>query len=138
MRAVGEYATLVSSLAALFSSVAMLGHSIQVPLTTASGQLMAASLARAHGMTGPQGKAAYASAPFRRPALRYLYSAGWVSAASNIPACKAALLLGGDPGTAATQALQQSPALLARLRGAHVTTSQASAAVAGGFQAGCQ
>jgi hypothetical protein len=135
---VAEYATLLSSLAALMSSLTMLGHSIQVPFTAASGKLMAASLSRAHGMPGPSGTAAYAGAPYRRPALRYLYSVGWVGAASNIPACKAALLLGGDPATAAAKALQQSPALLARLRGAHVTASQASAAVASGFEAGCR
>ena len=138
MRAMAEYATVVSSLAALISSLAMLGHSIQVPFTAASGKVMAVSVAHAHGVPGPQGKVAYASAPYRKPALRYLYSVGWVGAASNIPACKAALLLGGDPATAAAKALQQSPALLARLRGAHVTASQASAAVASGFEAGCR
>jgi len=137
MRAMAEYATVVSSLAALISSLAMLGHSIQVPFTAASGKVMAASVAHAHGVPGPQGKVAYASAPYRKPALRYLYSVGWVGAASNISACKGALLL-GDPGAAATQAVQQSPTLLARLHAAHVTASQASSALASGYRAGCQ
>ena len=134
----GEYATLVGSLAALFSSLSLLAHSIELPLNAVSGQAMAASLAHAHGVPGPAGKTAYANAPYRKPALKYLYSVGWVGAASNLPACHAALLLGGSPATAAAQALQQSPSLLARLRAAHVSTAQASAAVAQGFQAGCR
>ena len=133
----GEYAILISSLAALFSSLSIVAHSIQVPLTSAAAQTMAASTARSHGVSGPEGKAAYASAPFKKPALRYLYSVGWVGAASNIPGCQAALLLGGSPSAAAAQALQQSPALLARLRTARITTAQASTAIGRGFQDGC-
>ena len=133
----GEYATLTGSLAALFSSLSIVAHSIQIPLTAVGAQAMAASTARSHGVAGPVGKAAYASAPFKKPALRYLYSVGWVGAASNVPACKAALLLGGNPDAAAAQALRQSPTLLARLRTARITESQASAAIGRGFQDGC-
>jgi hypothetical protein len=134
---VGEYATLTSSLAALIASLSIVAHGIQVPLTTVGAQEMAVSTARSHGVAGPEGKAAYASAPFKKPALRYLYSVGWVGAASNIPACKATLLLGGSATTAAAQALHQSPALVSRLRTAHITESQASAAIGQGFQDGC-
>ena len=133
----GEYAVLTSSLAALISSLSIVGHSIQIPLTTAAAQTLAASTARSHGVAGPAAKAAYASAPFKKPALRYLYSVGWVGAASNVPSCKAALVFGADPKAAAAQALQQSPALLARLRSARITQAQASAAVGRGFQDGC-
>jgi hypothetical protein len=135
---VGEYAALTSSLAALFASLSIVTHSIEVPLTSAGAQAMAASTASSHGVAGDAGKAAYGSAPFRKPALRYLYSVGWIGAASNVPACKAALLFGGDPSVGASQALQKSPTLLARLRKARITQTQASVAVAKGFQAGCQ
>jgi len=134
---VGEYAVLTSSLAALISSLSIVAHSIQIPLTSAGAQAMAASTARSHGVAGSEGKAAYASAPFKGPALRYLYSVGWVGAASNVPACKAALLLAGDPHAGVVQALQQSPTLLARIRRAHVTETQAAAAIGRGFQDGC-
>jgi len=134
---VAEYATLIGSLSALFSSLSIVAHSVQVPLTSVGAQAMAVSTARSHGVSGPAGKAAYASAPFKKPALRYLYSVGWVGAASNVPSCKAALVFGADPKAAAAQALQQSPALLARLRSARITQAQASAAVGRGFQDGC-
>jgi len=135
---VAEYATLVGSLAALFSSLSIVAHSISVPLNSVTGRAMAAATARSHGVPAPEGKAAYASAPFQKPALRYLYSVGWVGAAVNIPACKAALLLGGSPIPAAAQALQKSPALLARLRAARVSPAEASRAIGEGFRAGCQ
>jgi hypothetical protein len=133
-----EYATLAGSLAALFSSLSIVAHSISVPLTSVAAQAMAATTAQSHGMSGPAGRTAYANAPFRKPALRYLYSVGWVGAASNIPACKAALVLGGSPIPAAAQALQSSPALLARLKAARISPTQASTAIGRGFQDGCQ
>jgi len=132
-----EYATLVSSLAAFLSSLSIVANSVQVPLTTVGAQAMAASTARSHGLSGSVGKAAYSSAPSRKPALRYLYSVGWVGAASNVSACKAALLLGGSPVAAASQAVQSSPTLLSRLRTAHITAGQASAAIGAGFRDGC-
>jgi hypothetical protein len=134
---VAEYATLASSLAALFSSLSFLAHSLSAPFTSVAGQAMAAATAQSHGVPGPEGKTAYANAPFHKPTLRYLYSVGWVGAASNIPACKAALLLGGSPIPAAAQALQKSPTLLARLRAAKISPAQASTAIGEGFQAGC-
>jgi hypothetical protein len=132
-----EYATLAGSLAAMFASLSIVTHSVQIPLTSAGARAMAVATARSHGVPGSRGKAAYASAPFRKPALRYLYSVGWVGAASNVPACKAAVLL-GDPNAAASEAVRQSPELLARLRTAHITARQASAAVARGFEDGCR
>jgi hypothetical protein len=127
----------MGSLAALFSSLSIVAHSISIPLTSVGAQALAASTASSHGVAGASGKAAYASAPFKKPALRYLYSVGWVGAASNVPQCKAALLLGPDPVTAAAQALQQSPTLLARLRKARITPSQAAAAIGRGYKDGC-
>jgi hypothetical protein len=135
---ISEYATLVSSLAAFFASLSIVAHSIQIPLTSVGAQAMVGATARSHGVSGPVGKAAYAHAPYRKPALRYLYSVGWVGAASNIPKCQAALLLGGDPAVAAAQAIQGSPSLQARLRSARVSSSQASAAIGQGFHDGCQ
>jgi hypothetical protein len=134
---VAEYATLAGSLAALFSSLSIVAHSISLPLTAVAGQAMAAATARSHGGSGPQGKTAYASAPFQKPALRYLYSVGWVGAASKISSCKAALLLAGSPIPAAAQALQNSPALLTKLRVARISLTQASTAIGRGFQDGC-
>src|SRR5262249_9580007 len=131
-------AGLMGSLAALFSSLSIVAHSISIPLTSVGAAAMAASTARSHGIAGASGKAAYASAPYKKPALRYLYSVGWVGAASNLTQCRAALVLGLDPVNAAAQALQQSPRLLARIRTARITSSQASVAIARGFQDGCQ
>jgi hypothetical protein len=134
---VAEYATLASSLAALFSSLSIVAHSISLPFTTVAGQAMAATTARSHGVSGAAGKAAYTGAPFQKPGLRYLYSVGWVGAASNIPTCEAALLLAGSPIPPAAKALQNSPALLTRLRSAHISVTQASTAIGRGFQDGC-
>ena len=75
--------------------------------------------------------------PYRKPALRYLYTVGWVSAASDLNSCKAAQLLGPDPAVAAAQALRGSPKTLALLRAAHLTVGQAATAIARGTTDGC-
>ena len=133
---VAGYAALVSSIAALFSSLSILGHSIALPSTLLAGRGMAASAARTTGIESAQGTAAYASAPFRQPALRYLYSVGWVGAASSPTVCKADLLF-GDPVAAAVQVLRRNAALVARLSVEHVSTNEASEAIGRGFQEGC-
>jgi hypothetical protein len=133
----GDYASLVSALAAVFSSLGLLSHSIQVPLTSLGAKTMAASTARSAGVAASDGKTAYARAPFHQPALRYLYSVGWVGAASNLTACKGDLLF-GDPVAAASAALRASPVLLGRLRAAHLSVGEASTAIGRGFRDGCR
>ena len=62
---------------------------------------------------------------------------GWVGAASNLATCKATQLLGPDPSVAAAQAIQGSPKALSLLRAAHITVSQAAAAMGRGSTDGC-
>src|SRR5262249_61966808 len=93
--------------------------------------------ARSHHVAGSQARAAYAKAPYRSAPLRYLYTVGWVSSASNLTSCKAAQILGPDPVAAAAQALRGSPKTLALLRRAHVTGGEAAAAIGRGATDGC-
>jgi hypothetical protein len=133
----GEYALLISSLAGLFSSLSVVYSSIQLPLTASRAAPLVAAAAKAHNVAGPQASAAYKSAPFTKPALRYLYSVGWVQASSNVSACKAALVFSPDPTPAVTQAISKTPVLQARLRAAHIPASVAASAIARGYVAGC-
>jgi hypothetical protein len=131
-----EYATIAAALSMLASSLGgALGSAI--PSTDARAGARIAALARAHAVSAPQARAAYAKAPFAKPTMRYLYALGWVGSASNLSACKAAQILGPDPKVAATQALTASPKALALLQKARVTVSQAAAAIARGTTDGC-
>ena len=88
-------------------------------------------------VSSAQARAAFEAAPYHAPALRYLYSVGWVWAASNATPCRAALLFGAQPSDAAAQAFQQAPKLVERLRTDRISLTRAAAAVGQGITAGC-
>ena len=129
-----EYASITAALAVLASAI---GGTLGLPATNVKGTALVSTLAAKQGVRGADARAAYARAPFRRPALRYLYTVGWVSALKDRTACRAAVLLGPVPKDATAQLLRRSPKVLARLRAAHVTVSQAATAIGRGTVDGC-
>jgi hypothetical protein len=131
-----EYATVTAALAMLASSLSgALGSAL--PSSDAKATAAVATIARSHHLAGPVARAAYAKAPYSRPALRYLYAVGWVSAASDRVSCKAAQVLGPDPTLAAADAMRSSPKTLAMLRVARISVGQAAAAIGRGTTDGC-
>jgi hypothetical protein len=131
-----EYASITAALTIFVTSLTGVYAS---GLTSSSAKTanLVASIGRAHHVPAPKARAAYAAAPYGKPALRYLYAVGWVGAASNLGTCKGTQLLGPDPTSAAAQALQASPKALALLHSAHITVSQAAAAIGRGSTDGC-
>ena len=133
-----EYASITAALAILASSLTgVVGSVGALPSTNVKAAALVAAAARAHNVSGTEARAAYAKAPYRRPVLRYLYAAGWVGAATDRARCRAALLLGPDPREAAAAAVRRTPKLLARLRAAQLTVSQAATAIGRGTTDGC-
>ncbi|HZO97070.1 MAG TPA: hypothetical protein VFB42_06835 [Gaiellaceae bacterium] len=131
-----EYATVTAALALLASSLSgALGSAL--PASDVEAAALVGSIARSHHLSGARARAAYRHAPYRKPALRYLYAVGFVGSASDPAACRAARVLGPDPKAAAADALRRSPQSLAAVRGAHVTLAQAAAAIGRGTVAGC-
>jgi len=133
-----EYASITAALALLAASIGgTLGSIAALPATDVKAAALVSKVAANQRVPGAEARAAYAKAPFRRPALRYLYAVGWVSAAKDRAACQAARLLGPEPKVAAAASIRRSPKLLARLRAAHVTVSQAATAIGRGTIDGC-
>lgn len=133
-----EYASITAALAILASSLGgSLGSAVALPSTDVKAAVLVSRVAVKQKVQGAEARAAYARAPFRRPALRYLYVVGWVTAAKDRTACQAALLLGPEPKEAATQLIRRSPKMLERLRSADVTIGQAATALARGTKDGC-
>jgi hypothetical protein len=98
---------------------------------------LVASAARSQHVSGSAARTAYENAPYKKAALRYLYSIAWVAAAKDEAKCRAQLWLGPDPTEAAVAGVRRTPQLLSRLRVAHVTVAQAAAALARGTKDGC-
>ena len=131
-----EYASITAAVTFFVTSLGGVYGKV-LPTTTVKATALVVTVARTHNVSGPQARAAYAKAPFAKPALRYLYALGWLGSASNLAACKAAQILGPDPEVAATQSLQASPQALAALRASHLTVKQAATAIGKGTTDGC-
>ena len=132
----GEYAAVTAAISLLGSSLSGVYASALRSNDVKTAGLVA-SLARTHHLSATEARTAYKHAPYGRPALRYLYALGWLSAASNLSFCKLEQALGGDPATATAQSLRGSPKIVAVLRSAHVTVSEAAAAIGRGTTDGC-
>jgi hypothetical protein len=131
-----EYASITAALSMLVASLSGVLSSV-LPSTSGRASALVTAVASSHHVSTSQARAAYAGAPYRSPALRYLYSVGWVGSASDLAGCKAAQILGPDPTSAAAQALERSPKALAVVRAAHLTVNQAAEAIARGSTDGC-
>jgi hypothetical protein len=132
----GEYAAVTAAISLLASSLTgAFGSALSSSDAKTAG--LVASLARAHHLSATEADVAYKHAPYGRPALRYLYALGWLSAQSNPTFCKLEQALGGDPANATAQSLRTSPKIVAVLRSAHITVSSAAAAIGRGTTDGC-
>ncbi len=132
----GEYASITAALTIFVTSLSgVYATGLSSNATKTAG--LVAAIARSHHVSGPKARAAYTAAPYTRSALRYLYAVGWVGAASTLSTCKGTQLLGPDPSVAAAQALQGSAKALALLRSAHISVTQAAAAMGQGSKDGC-
>ena len=131
-----EYAGVTAKLLILFSSLTGVFGSA-LPSTSLKAASLVSAVARSSDVSGPQAYRAYAKASYPKPALRYLYAAGWIDADSHLATCKAALLFGPDPSVGAATALQGYPKFLAQLRTKHITISEAATALGRGLTDGC-
>ena len=132
-----EYASLTAALAGLFASLSVVIGPGRLPANDLNAAALVSAAARSSHVSGSQAHGAFEAAPYSTPVLRYLFSVGWVWAASNATTCKAAQLFGAKPSAAAAQAFQQAPKLVERLRTDRISVTQAAAAVGQGITAGC-
>ena len=132
----GEYAAVTAAISLLASSLTG-AFGAALSSSDVKTAALVANLARTHHLSSTEARAAYKHAPYGRPGLRYLYALGWLSAASNPTFCKLEQALGGDPAAATAQSLRSSPKIVTTLRNAHITVSDAAAAIGRGTTDGC-
>ena len=105
-----EYGSITAALAILVTSLSGVLSSVgTLPASDLKATALVSAAARSQHVSGPEARAAYAKAPYRRPVLRYLYAVGWVGAAKDRAKCRAALLLGPKPSDAVAEALRRTP-----------------------------
>src|SRR5262249_22597378 len=82
-------------------------------------------------------RTAYARAPYKRPALRYVYATAWVAGTKDKKSCILAKLDVDGTRDLAIKALRANVPTMRQLRRLHLTAVQAATAFTNGFVSAC-
>lgn len=134
-----EYATLTALVAVFSTSLGSLQARVAAALTGSDAVAVRQALVQARSVGAPPAgaAAAYHRAPYRRPALRYVYALGWESGTTRRTACALATLDPDGNRAATLKAIRASSVTLRRLARLRVTATQGATAFAAGFLSAC-
>jgi hypothetical protein len=114
------------------------GKSISAVFTTSGAGIAAVAKAAKAQKVPPAGaKAAYNRAPYRKPALKYLYALGWIGGTKNPTQCGLTLLGQNAAKEQAARELRANAKLVAQLKKRSVSVSAAANAVTQGVVSAC-
>lgn len=134
-----EYAGLVSAFALLAATLSgSYGQNVAAVFASgATGVSAVGKAARSQKVSPTQARAAYRRAPYRKPALKYLYAMGWIGGTKNPGQC-GLTLLGQDAAKEQTvRQIRSSPKLMAQLRKRAVSAGTAASALVKGVVSAC-
>ena len=135
-----EYALVTAVMASLALSLTAIPDArlaARLPTTTARAAALVTETARSAKVPVASARTAFANAPFKRPQLRYLYTAGWVGGRQRPSECVRAKLSPGSTMERMTASIKRDGRLLTRLRRMSVTVPAAAAALTRGTAAAC-
>jgi hypothetical protein len=137
--AVVEYATLTAMVALFTTSLGTLQQRVAERLVTSNAVAVSQAVVQGHkvGVAGPDTRAAYARAPYRLPALRYVYSLGWITGARHKTLCVLARLDVAGTRAQVLDALRKNPQALGAVHRLHLTVQRAGTAFTAGFVSAC-
>ena len=130
-----EYITVTAAVALVALSLG--GQVAALPTSNAAAIKLVTSGAKAQKVSVSGAKAAFARAPFKKPVLRYLYAAGWISGTKYRTSC---LVTRISPRTAeerATGEIRGERKLRSQLRKLGVSPRTAAAALVKGVVSAC-
>ena len=134
-----EYAVLLSSLALFSSSLSGLEQSVAANVTASDVVALRQAVQRAgaahRSATGA--RAAYARAPYRLPALRYVYVNGWIAGTKRRTECALSLIDPAGLRSDLAKGITRDASLRRQLRRMRLTAAQAATAYARGFLSAC-
>ena len=135
-----EYAlvtAVMASLAIALTSIPDARLAARLPTTTARATALVSETARMAKVPVAGARAPYASAPYDRPQLRYLYAAGWVGGRQRPAECAFAKVSTGSTTKRMVESIRKDGRLLTRLRRMNVTVAAAADALTRGTAAAC-
>ncbi len=134
-----EFATLAAVISLLTTSFGTLQQRVADRLVASNAVALSQSVRQGQkaGLTAKDTQAAYARAPYRLPALRYVYSLGWIAGSRHKSMCVLAHLDPKGTRAAMIDTLRKSQQAVRVVRKLHLTIAQAGTAFSAGFVSAC-
>jgi hypothetical protein len=134
-----EYASIVSALAVLASTLSgAFGAKLAVLPTTSGAALSSLSAgAKAQNVPVRDARAAYARAPYSKPVLKYLYAVGWIGGKKSSLSCLFARVQPEETAAEALSEIRKNPKLVRQLKRRSVPQRRAATIVVAGIASAC-
>jgi len=134
-----EYAGILAAVTLLAATLTgAYGQSVTAVFASSSAGVASAAKAAKTQKVSPTGaRAAYSRAPYKKPALKYLYALGWIGGTKNPGQCGLALLGQDAAKDQAAREMRSNAKLVAQLKKRSVSVSAAANAVTRGVVSAC-
>jgi hypothetical protein len=134
-----EFATLTAIVSLFTASLGTLQQRVADRVSSSNSAAVEQAVARARAIGAPPAGArtAFEQAPYRAPALRYVFSIGWSVGTKHRALCVLGRIDANGTVDAIVTALKKSPQAVKEIRKLHLTVVQAGRAFARGFLASC-
>jgi len=133
-----EYAMVTAAVALIaVTLIGAVGQTpAELPRSTAAAIQLVTSNARAKKVSIAGARAAYRKAPYAKPALKYVYTVGWITGMHDRSSCFFTVSTSDAVKQAAAE-MSHNPKVSAKLRRRGVTAHQAGTALVKGIQTAC-
>ena len=134
-----EYAGILAAVSLMaITLTGAYGKNVSAVFTSSSVGIAAVAKAAKTQKISPAGaKAAYTRAPYKKPAVKYLYALGWIGGTKHPGQCGLTLLGEGAAKDAAAQEMRGNTKLVGQLRRRGISVSAAATAVTKGVVSAC-
>jgi hypothetical protein len=134
-----EYASLVSAFALLAATLSgSYGQNVAAVFASGATSISAVGkAARSQKISVAGAKAAFKRAPYRKPALKYLYALGWIGGTKHRAQCGLTLLSEDTARQQTEQQIRSNAKLRAQLRKRAVSVRAAATALVEGVVSAC-
>jgi hypothetical protein len=134
-----EYAGILAAVALMAATLTgAYGKSVTAVFATGTAGVAAVAKAAKAQKVSPAGaKTAYNHAPYKKPALKYLYALGWIGGTKNAGQCGLTLLGQGAAKDQAARELRANAKLVAQLKRRGVSVPAAANALTSGVVSAC-
>jgi hypothetical protein len=105
--------------------------------SSSAGVASVAKAAKAQKVSPAGAKAAYNRAPYKKPALKYLYALGWIGGTKNVGQCGLTLLGQDAAKEQATREMRSNTKLVTQLKKRAISVAAAARAVTKGVVSAC-